>query len=175
VTKVTYKTHPDIPATVVLSVNVTYTPASKRELLKSFLSLQPTWSAHNISGYSYPAIPVDPITNSSMLATILIVPNSDDIEGTNSTVKPLYDFVASEEAAGRHLNVSSQGFVLPNYYLFWNVPIDQVDEGAGGSSILGSRLLPASLFEEGKVDGLADLLTQTQLFPIFHLGELTLL
>ncbi|PVF95633.1 FAD-binding domain-containing protein [Serendipita vermifera] len=169
VTKVTYKTHPDIPATVVLSVNVTYTPSSKREFLKTFLSLQPTWSAHNISGYTYPVIPVDPVTNSSMMASILIVPNSSDIEGTNSTVKPLYDFIAREQAAGRSLNVSTQGFVLPNYYLFWSVPIDQVDEGAGGSSILGSRLLPASAFEAGKVDGLADFLTQTELFPIFHL------
>ncbi|PVF95632.1 FAD-binding domain-containing protein, partial [Serendipita vermifera] len=169
VTKVTYKTHPDITATVVFNVNVTYTPSSYPGLLKTYLLLQTTLSARNFSGYSYPSRPVDPSTNTSMLAANLLVPNSGDIQAANSTLRPLWDFIESERNAGRSLNVTIESSVVSNYYDMWPGPPGHLDEGEGRVAILGSRLLPADIFEEGTVDGLVDLLLQTQLYPIFHL------
>jgi hypothetical protein len=107
-----------------------------------------------------------------MLAANLLVPNSGDIQAANSTFQPLWDFIACEQAAGRPLNVTIETNVLSNYYDMWPGPPGQLDEGEGRVAILGSRLLPASMFEEGKVDGLVDLLLHTQLYPIFHLGAL---
>jgi hypothetical protein len=133
--------------------------------------LQPTLSAKNFSGYSYPAIPADPATNTSTLMALLVVHNSADLAGANSTLQPLYDFAKSETDAGRPIMTNVLSWVYSSYLQMFPGPVDQIDEGAGGTSILGSRLLPASLFEEGKIDGLVDFLTQTQGFPIFHLGK----
>ncbi|PVF95626.1 FAD-binding domain-containing protein [Serendipita vermifera] len=169
VTKVTHKTHPAITTIVGINVNVTYTAPSYPALLKSYLSLQPALSAKNFSGYSYPAIPVDPSTNTSMLTAFLLVHNSGDLAGANSTLQPFFDFVKSEQDAGRPMTVNMGAWVYSNYFQMWPGPVEQVDEGAGGTSILGSRLLPSSLFEADKVDGLVNFLTQTQHFPIFHL------
>ncbi|PVF95630.1 FAD-binding domain-containing protein [Serendipita vermifera] len=169
VTKVTYKTRPAIASIVSLNVNVTYTPSSQRGLLRTYLSLQPIFSARNISGYTLPSVPVDQSTNTSMLVAKLMVYNSADMTGANTTLKPFYDFVDSEKNAGRPIGISLKLSVLTDYLQLWSTPIDEVDEGAGRNSILGSRLLPVSLFEEDKVDGLTDWLVQTQTFPSFAL------
>ncbi|CAG8760219.1 9747_t:CDS:2, partial [Acaulospora colombiana] len=47
VTKVTYRTHPAITSIARLSLNVTYTTPSYRNLLRTYLLLQPTLSAKN--------------------------------------------------------------------------------------------------------------------------------
>jgi hypothetical protein len=67
--------------------------------------------------------------------------------------------------------VNTAGIVFTDYFQLWPAQPEQVNEGAGGLSVLGSRLLPPSLFEEGNVDGLVNLLAQTRFVPIFHLGE----
>ncbi|PVF95627.1 FAD-binding domain-containing protein [Serendipita vermifera] len=168
VTKVTYKTHPAITSIVALTVKMNYTSPSLRELLKTYLLLQPTLSANNFSGYSLPG-GSDPSTNTSTLLASLLVHNSNDLAGVNSTLKALYDFAKSETEAGRPVSVNTSGRVLTSYFQLFPEDPAQVKEGAGETSIMGSRLLPASLFQEGKVDGLVDLLAQTQGYPIFHL------
>jgi hypothetical protein len=169
---VTYKTHPAITSLVSLNINITYTPPSYRELLKTYLLLQPTMSAHNFSGSALPVNTPDPSTNSTMFVAKLFVFNSVDIIGANSTLRPLYDFVERETGAGRPMRLGVQSRVLTDYFQLWSVPIDQIDEGAGRNAIMGSRLLPISLFEEGKVDPLVDLLAQSQMIPSIVSGEL---
>ncbi|PVF95631.1 FAD-binding domain-containing protein [Serendipita vermifera] len=164
VTKVTYRTHPAITSTVTFNMNIKYTPASYRGLLKTYLLLQPTFSARNYSGYARPVTP-DPSTNSTMFVAKVFAFNFADLNGVNSTLKPLYDFIESETSAGRPMNMSVQSRVLTDYFQLWDTPIDQIDEGAGRNAIMGSRLLPISLFEDGEVDPLVDLLAQSQSIP----------
>jgi hypothetical protein len=171
VTKATYKTYPAITSIVTLGVNVTYTATSSREFLRTYLLMQPTLSARNFSGYFWPSLYSDPTTNTTLFVAALYVHNSADIAGTNSTLQPLYDFVKNETNSGHPMTISINSNVLTDYTQLWPIPIDQVDEGAGKNFQGGSRLLPASLFEEDKVDGLVDFLLQTPLFPIFHHGE----
>ncbi|CAG8676904.1 595_t:CDS:2, partial [Acaulospora colombiana] len=169
-TKVTYKTHPAITSFVALNVNITYPPSAYRELLKSYLLLLPTLSERNYSGYFWPTMPVPEPTSANLtsFAILLFVYNSDDIPAANSTLKPFYDFLESEADAGRPLPVATQAYVLTNYMQLWPGPVDQVRENAGSNSIQGSRLLPASVFEEGNVDAFVDLVVQTPYFPHFN-------
>ncbi|PVG02323.1 FAD-binding domain-containing protein [Serendipita vermifera] len=169
-TKVTYKTHPAITSFVALSVNVTYPPSAYRELLKSYLVLLPTLSERNLSGYFWPTMPVaEPSSaNLTSFATLLFAYNSDDIAAVNSTLTPFYDFLQREADAGRPLNVATQAYVLTSYMQLWPGPVDKVRENAGSNSIQGSRLLPASVFEEGNVDAFVDLVVQTPYFPHFN-------
>ncbi|PVF95629.1 FAD-binding domain-containing protein [Serendipita vermifera] len=169
VTKVTYETHPAITSIVSLNFDVTYTLSSQRELLRTYLSLQPTLSARNFSGYTFTNPPVDPSTNARTLGASLRVYNSADMNGVNTTLKPLYDFVDSEKNAGRPVDISIELSVLTDYFQLFSTPIDEVDEGAGMNIILGSRLLPASLFEEDKVDGFVDFIVQTPTYLTFSL------
>jgi hypothetical protein len=104
-------------------------------------------------------------------ATVLFLYNSDDIAGANSTLKPFYDFLQSEADAGRPLAVASQAYVLTSYMQLWMTPLDQVRENGAGTSIQGSRLFPASTFEEENVDAFLDLIIDSPFFPHFNFGK----
>lgn len=165
-TKVTYKTHPAITSIVSLKVTATYTPLSYRELLRIYLLLQPTLSARNVSGYTFPALPSDP---SPLFMAGLFAHNSADVEGLNATLYPLYDFVRNETNAGRPMTVDIQSVVLTDYFQLFPPPLDKVYEGAGSNIAVGGRLLPTSVFETSKVDSLVDLVMQTQFLYGFAL------
>jgi hypothetical protein len=171
VTKVTYKTYPAVKSIVNLNVNVSYTAASYRGLLKTFLLLQPTLSAQNFTGYTYPIKAVDTATNMTIFNALWFVHNSADLAGANSTIQPLYDFVKSENDAGRPMSIASRNAVLGSYLQMWPLSPDKVNENAGAIEILGSRLLPVSAFQ-GNVDGLVELLATTRLVPMFNHGKL---
>jgi hypothetical protein len=170
VTKVTYKTYPAITSIVSLTVSVTYAASSYRELLRTYLLLQPTLSAQNFSGYTFPALPSGS-TNSSLFLATLYVHNSKDINSANSTLQPLYNYIQNEKDAGRPIQVEIQSAVHTDYFQLYGTPLDQVYEGAGVNLAIGGRLLPASLFEESRVDSLVNLVLQTQFLPGFALGE----
>lgn len=77
----------------------------------------------------------------------LLVHNSGDLPGANSTIQPLYIFAQQETAAGRPVNVEQNARVLPSYFSLFPNPPEEVNEGAGLASISGSRLLPLSVFQ----------------------------
>jgi hypothetical protein len=163
VTQVTYRTYPAITAISAILLSMNYTQPSYRNLLKTFYSLQPTLSAHNASGYTYPS----PTSFSAQL----VVHNSADLSGFNSTLAPLYAFAANETAQGRPVTVSSQAYVLPNYMSLFPSSPGSVNEGAGNNGILGSRLLPMSIWQGSSLDSIVDFITQTQFGVQIHLSE----
>jgi hypothetical protein len=118
----------------------------------------------------FPALPSGSADSSLFLAS-LYVHNSGDLNVANSTLQPLYNYIQNEKDAGRPIQVSIQSAVHTDYFQLYSTPLDQVYEGAGVNLAVGGRLLPASLFEEGKVDSLVNLVLQTQFLPVFALGE----
>ncbi|PVG03844.1 FAD-binding domain-containing protein [Serendipita vermifera] len=166
-TKVTYKTHPALSSIVAISVNLTFTQPSYRGLLRTFLALQPATEAQNFSSYCYPTLPsTDPTKN--LFQALFLVPNSSNYEKANSTIKPLYDFIESEKQAGREIGGGIGGGVLPSFLSVWGT-LESQDGHAGIYQIMGSRLLPISLFAENKVDSLLDVLANTPLTPFINL------
>jgi hypothetical protein len=163
VTQVTYRTYPAITAISSILLKLNYTHPSYRNLLKTFYSLQPTLSAHNASGYTFPS--------PTSFAALLLIHNSADISGFNSTLAPLYSFAANETAQGRPVTISSQGYVLPNYMSLFPDSPATVNEGAGTDGILGSRLLPMSIWQGSRLDSIVDFIVQTQFALQIHLSE----
>ncbi|CAG8760356.1 12306_t:CDS:2, partial [Acaulospora colombiana] len=166
VTKVTYKTHPAITQMVWLNVTINYTPQSYPNLMRTYLSLQPMLSAQNFSGYTYPVKDKDSTTNTNTWWSIWVVPNSADIAGSNSAIKPIFDLVQSETNAGRPMSISNQSAVLPSYLAMWPDNPKTAKENTAINQILGSRLLPVSAFE-GNLDAFVDLLNTTDVTPMF--------
>ncbi|CCA73609.1 related to FAD binding domain protein-Neosartorya fischeri [Serendipita indica DSM 11827] len=161
VTKVTYRTHPAIKAITAMLFNATYTNASFTSFLREYLALQPTLSAHNVSGYSYP-------TANGIVAQLL-VHNSANLTALNSTLKPMFDLAQSETSNGRPAKVETLGGVLPSYLSLFNDDPATVNERAAGYAILGSRLAPASAFQGDKVQKLADFMVKSPFTVIMHL------
>jgi hypothetical protein len=125
-------------------------------------------SAHNFSAYVYTALP-GPVAGTSAFQGLLLVPNSSDIAAANSTLKPLFDYMESEKQAGRQMEGSIQGVVLPSFFDVWG-PLENWDTNGGKVQIMGSRLCPLSIFQEGNYDALLNLLVETPLSPMFNLG-----
>lgn len=140
-----------------------YTTASYPGLLKAFYGLQSTLSARNISGYTYPA----PTT----FYAELFLANSADLSGMNSTLAPLFAFATNETAQGRAVEIFSVGAVVPDYFSIFPQQPNQVDEGAGGVGLLGSRLLPLSTFQGAKLNALANFIAQTPFGIQIHLSK----
>ena len=162
-TQVTYRTYPAITAISAILLQINYTQASYRDFLKTFYSLQSTLSAHNASGYTYPS--------PTSFTAQLLVHNSANLSGFNSTLAPLYSFAANETAQGRRVTISSQGYVLPNYMSLFPDSPATVNEGAGTNGILGSRLLPISIWQGSRLDSIVDFIVQTSLSLQIHLSE----
>ncbi|KAG8872832.1 hypothetical protein FRC20_008979 [Serendipita sp. 405] len=161
VTKVTYKTHPAIPAIVALLMNVTYTNASYHGALKTFLSMQPDLAAHNFSGYMYPS-------NTNLLAELLVA-NSADLNGANATLKPLFDFAEAETTAGRPMLVQTMGYVVPSVFSMFPDDPATVNEGSGSAAILGSRLVPLDIFKGARLEAFTTFLVKQPFISILHL------
>src|ERR1700761_1836988 len=104
-------------------INMNYTSASYPGLLKTFYGLQPTLRAHNFSGYTYPS--------PKSFTAQLLVHNSADLSGMNTTLAPLYAFAANETAQGRTFTISNTAYVLPNYMWIFPQQPGEVNEGAG--------------------------------------------
>ena len=143
--------------------NATYTNASYTSFLREYLALQPTLSARNVSGYSFP-------TATGMLAQLMIH-NTANFTSLNSTLQPMFDLAASETSKGRPVKIETRGGVLPSYLSIFNEDIATVDEGAGGYAILGSRLVPASAFQSDKVQKITEFMVKTPFTVLLHLGE----
>jgi len=146
-------------------VNFTYTQPSYREFAKTYLSLQPTLSSANISGYTF--------LSPTGFSAILYLYNSFDIIAVNSTLQSLWDLAANETTAGRSAFGAVQFSPLPKYFdQFTELP-ENVRSGSGSAFVIGSRLFPRSTFENAaSVEALADLFATTQAAPILHLGKL---
>jgi hypothetical protein len=150
-------------------VNVTYTTASYHGFLKTLLTLQPTMSAHNFSGYSFPA--------PTMFLAELLVHNSANLSGANATLHPLYAFAESETAVGRPVTVQMRSYILTDYLQLFPNPPEEDSEGAGTAAILGSRLAPITAFQEGQVDALVNFIGNLSEYGSlqFHLSGYTTL
>lgn len=139
---------------------VNYTAESYPKFLKTWVGMQSSLRANDFSGYSYPF--------PTRFLAQLLVHNSGDVDRANSTLQPLYDFVQQENDAGRAANISIQAGVLPSYLSLFSTPLDQVDEGAGNVAILGSRLLPPSVFEGDAGDALVEVLANSTNVQFLH-------
>lgn len=140
--------------------SINYTEASYPNFLKIWFGIQSTLRAQNFSGYSFPSP-----TN---FWAQLLVHNSGDMAAANATLQPLYDFVQQEKAAGRSADISNDVQVLPNYFSLFPTPIDQLNEGAGNFEILGSRLLPLSMFEGDAADALVEVIANSTSVQFLH-------
>lgn len=148
-------------------VNATYTKASYHGFLKTLLTLQPTLSTQNFSGYLFPF--------PNMFLAQLLVHNSPDLIGANATLHPLFAFAESETAAGRPVTINTLGYVLTDYLQLFPDPPEKDSENAGIAAILGSRLAPITAFQEGKVDALVNFFETLPEYGYlqFHLSKFT--
>ena len=161
----TYRTYPALSTSTIALVNFNYTQPSYREFAKTLLSLQPTLSSANISGYAFPS--------PTGLVAGLYLYNSFDITAVNSTLQPLWDLAANETTAGRAAIGAIQFLPLPKYFdQIMELP-DNVRGGSGTALVMGSRLFSRSTFENAaSVEALADLFATTQAVPLLNLGRL---
>lgn len=114
-------------------------------------ALQPGLLAHNVSGYIYPFL-------NSTVANLLVY-NSADLASANATLRPLYDFAASEMSQNRSVQINATGSVLTEYFqIFGSDPSTISEDGVGIPAILGRRLAPITALQGERAESMANFL-----------------
>lgn len=89
----------------------------------------------------------------------LLVYNSADLASANATLRPLYDFAASEMSQNRSVQINATGSVLTEYFqIFGSDPSTISEDGVGIPAILGRRLAPITALQGERAESMANFL-----------------
>ncbi|KAF8597925.1 putative FAD binding domain protein [Ceratobasidium sp. AG-I] len=127
---VTYKTHAPLQNVVAVLAQVNATGLEQLiDATSTILHTIPSMTDKGVRGYGFWLLPIN------SFAFVLIHPNSPSIEFTNSTLGPIYDWVAKNSGA----TMGAIGTVHPTFFDFFSNYI--TDIGIAVPSWLGGRLI----------------------------------
>ncbi|KAJ1308120.1 hypothetical protein OPQ81_002182 [Rhizoctonia solani] len=142
---VTYKTHPPLESVVALQFVVNTTTSQHMvDMAKVFLGALPSLTDKGARGYVY-WLP------GNSFGGILVHPNSPSVESTNSTLQPVFEWVANNNGA----TAVSEGSIHSTFYEMFNLYIGDI--GIAVPTWLSSRLVSRQAFTNN-ADSLAKLI-----------------
>jgi len=149
--------HPVVKKISFVVLGVMATKGTYAPFISTLLSLLPTFSDNNITGYVYATL--------AETGAVFIKTNSDDVASVNATLAPIYDL--AQQSEGELVALSKSG-VAPSIYSLFLGGLGVSQEGV--ASILGSRLFPRSVFEDkDKVDSMSQIFRNSGIMTILCL------
>ncbi|KAG0236152.1 hypothetical protein BGW42_004036 [Actinomortierella wolfii] len=146
VVEAVYRTHPPVKSVSYATALIYSQEADKMNtVVREFYAHQDRWSKEGWSGYGF-------VTRQYMFMNYYF--HDADVETSKKSLQPFLDYVRGLP------NVTIHNETVINYPstydLFKTLQINATKENAGASGVLGSRLIPASMFQSKKgVDLLA--------------------
>lgn len=126
---VTYKTHPPLDSIVGLGITLNTTSSQKlAEFSETLLRALPKMTDEGVRGYGFWQPP-------QTFSIILIHPNSPDVESTNKTFGPVWEWIAANQGT----QVMTFGTLFPTFFDFFSAWITDISIAV--PTWIGTRLV----------------------------------
>ncbi|KAG0234820.1 hypothetical protein BGW41_000999 [Actinomortierella wolfii] len=153
VVEAVYRTHPIVPISYVFLTAYSETPDQLSKVVHDFYRHQAQWSDDGWSGYGT-------VARNYMVLTYLLANNSN-LETAKASFHPFVEYAQSVP----NVTIANLTYTqFPSFYAYFDNMSQLVPgENAAFDAILGSRLVPRSMFDSAQgVDQLASTMTQIQ-------------